>query len=273
MPGSGPQPTALAGAVSIAARCLALGLLLVVAACAAPRQQELSDDEILAIFERVAFRLDEQFVENAERNKTGYRLSKWREPVRYVTLGRSAPRYQAHVAKLARELSAVTGHPVLPAGTATANALVVFVEGGFEDAPVSQRKLFQMFFDNELEMRTFFERLSREALCFGAFTYGHGGQNEISAAVVLIPDNLAPREIPICIVQEIAQTMGVPNDDNTVRPSVFNDPGGATTLAEIDRIMLRLLYDERLEPGMAWEEAEPIARQILMDLRRKKATS
>jgi hypothetical protein len=67
--------------------------------------------------------------------------------------------------------------------------------------------------------------------------------------------------------------MGVPNDDNTVRPSVFNDPGGATTLAEIDRIMLRLLYDERLEPGMAWEEAEPIARQILMDLRRKKATS
>jgi hypothetical protein len=245
-------------------------LALALASCVTTRQETMSDDEILGVFQRVAFRLDEQFVENAARNKAGYRLSKWREPMRYVTIGRSAPRYEAAVAALARDLSEASGHPVVPATSGDANTLVVFLEGGFKDAPVKQRKLFRMFFDNDRQMRAFFQRLSREALCFGAFTYGHGGENEISAAVVLIPDNIGPREIPVCIVQEIAQTMGVPNDDNTVRPSAFNDPGDATALAEIDRIVLRLLYDDRLKPGMTWEEAEPIARKILWEMRRKQ---
>ena len=60
--------------------------------------------------------------------------------------------------------------------------------------------------------------------------------------------------------------MGLPNDDETVRPSLFNDDEEFALMTLHDELLLRILYDDRLEPGMSPEESMPIVRQIAREL-------
>jgi hypothetical protein len=68
-------------------------------------------------------------------------------------------------------------------------------------------------------------------------------------------------------VQQTAQVMGLMHDLDSDADSIFSDSGRQVDLTEGDRLMLRLLYDPRLEPGMGWTEAEPLARAALHELR------
>jgi hypothetical protein len=53
--------------------------------------------------------------------------------------------------------------------------------------------------------------------------------------------------------------------------SIFSDSGRDVDLTERDRLMVRLLYDARLKPGMGWAQAESLARAALRDLKRGRS--
>jgi Protein of unknown function (DUF2927) len=61
--------------------------------------------------------------------------------------------------------------------------------------------------------------------------------------------------------------MGLPNDDAAVRPSIFNDGKEFGVLTAHDELLLRILYDPRLEPGMTPATAMPLVRRIIAELR------
>ena len=61
-----------------------------------------------------------------------------------------------------------------------------------------------------------------------------------------------------CVHEEMAQAMGLPNDSPEARPSLFNDDLEFALLTEHDAILLRMLYDPRLRPGMTSAEARPL---------------
>lgn len=69
-----------------------------------------------------------------------------------------------------------------------------------------------------------------------------------------------------CLQEEIAQSLGLTNDSDRARPSIFNDDQEFAVVTEHDEMLLRLLYDPRLRTGMSADEAMPIAHQILNDL-------
>ena len=69
-----------------------------------------------------------------------------------------------------------------------------------------------------------------------------------------------------CLHEEIAQSLGLTNDSDRARPSIFNDDQEFAVVTEHDEMLLRLLYDPRLRTGMSAQEAMPIAREILDDL-------
>ena len=69
-----------------------------------------------------------------------------------------------------------------------------------------------------------------------------------------------------CLQEEITQSLGLTNDSDRARPSIFNDDQEFAVVTEHDEMLLRLLYDPRLRTGMSAEEAMPIAREILDDL-------
>lgn len=69
-----------------------------------------------------------------------------------------------------------------------------------------------------------------------------------------------------CIHEEIAQGLGLANDSPRARPSIFNDDEEFALLTRQDELLLKMLYDPRLKPGMTPAEALPIAETIASEL-------
>ena len=69
-----------------------------------------------------------------------------------------------------------------------------------------------------------------------------------------------------CLLEELTQSLGLPNDSNMMRPSIFSDMDHETTLSRTDEILLRTLYDPRMKAGTSPNDARAISRQIISEL-------
>ena len=67
----------------------------------------------------------------------------------------------------------------------------------------------------------------------------------------------------------MAQGLGLANDSLAARPSIFNDDEEFALLTPHDELLLRILYDPRMRPGMtpstATEQTEIIVRELLSE--------
>ncbi len=81
-------------------------------------------------------------------------------------------------------------------------------------------------------------------------------------AVTVIPSELPDLMRLMCIHEELAQALGLPNDSNAARPSIFNDDEEFALLTRQDELMLRILYSPALRPGMTQAEARPIVQTL-----------
>lgn len=93
-----------------------------------------------------------------------------------------------------------------------------------------------------------------------------GKLGHITAGLVAIRTDFGPVMLKSCVEEELAQIMGLPNDDKDVRPTIFNDDQEFAFLTDHDAYLLRALYDDRLKPGMSVDIAMPKVRQIMKDL-------
>jgi hypothetical protein len=70
-----------------------------------------------------------------------------------------------------------------------------------------------------------------------------------------------------CAYEEILQALGPINDDRTVPWSMFNDDVSMGFFDIYDQILLNLLYDPRIQPGMTKQEIRDVLPEILPDVR------
>lgn len=70
-----------------------------------------------------------------------------------------------------------------------------------------------------------------------------------------------------CAYEEILQALGPINDDNSVPWTMFNDDVSMGFFDAYDQILLNLLYDPRLRPGMTQQETRELLPKILPDVR------
>ena len=68
-----------------------------------------------------------------------------------------------------------------------------------------------------------------------------------------------------CFHEEIAQGLGLHNDNPAAHPSIFNDNDEFALLTEQDALLLRILYDPRLPAGIELHEAQPILKQLIIE--------
>ncbi|MCH9053451.1 MAG: DUF2927 domain-containing protein [Proteobacteria bacterium] len=213
----------------------------------------LTDERLIRDFDLVAFH-------NEHSSGIARYLRKWVIPIRiYLDSRAGDAREQRRLTKRhLRHLAKLTGHDISmveePAG---ANVIAVFEnEGGLS-------RVLQEYFPAAPEM----EALMNKSVCLGRYTAN--GRSEIVRAVVIIPpDKAAARgKLLHCIIEELTQTLGLPNDSDEVAPSIFNDRSQYRDLTGHDMILVRLLYDRRLYPGMERQEALRVARKILPQIR------
>ena len=65
-----------------------------------------------------------------------------------------------------------------------------------------------------------------------------------------------------CLHEEITQGLGLANDSPSARPSIFNDDEEFALLTPMDELMLKMLYNPLLTPGMTEAEARPIVDSL-----------
>ena len=69
-----------------------------------------------------------------------------------------------------------------------------------------------------------------------------------------------------CLLEELTQSLGLPNDSDDLRPSIFSDRDVLFAPSTTDEILIRTLYDPRMEPGMPRSVAREAARGIIAEM-------
>lgn len=98
-----------------------------------------------------------------------------------------------------------------------------------------------------------------------AFWYTAGGP-EIVRSLIFIDSDFGEVQVRRCLVQEVAQSLGLHNDIDDFDGTVFSSYSTRDSLSDADRLMLAILYDDRLRPGMTANQARPIVTEIVRGL-------
>lgn len=195
---------------------------------------------------------------------TASRLRRWDGPIRMsVEFGDTVPLAQrdqdmASVSAYAARLSRITGVPISVTDR-DPNFRVLFL--GEDDRRTYGPRLRELIPNIPESTLRAFVNLPRNQLCavIGIFA---PGQYNYTQAVALIRAEHPSLTRSACIHEELAQGMGLANDSPGARPSIFNDDEEFALLTRQDELLLKMLYDPRLQPGMEPSVAAPIARQI-----------
>jgi len=107
--------------------------------------------------------------------------------------------------------------------------------------------------------------IPRSTFCL-VLAFSRGNSSTYTNAVAVIRSEHPDRLRSSCVHEELAQGMGLANDSPAARPSIFNDDEEFAFLTQQDELMLRILYDRRLRPGMTEAEARPIVETIVAEL-------
>lgn len=192
---------------------------------------------------------------NHEYDSAKHGVRKWRVPIRVFIEHQVGDRalhtqlVQMHLTHLAE----ITGHDIQRVDTLLgANIHLVFTR--------------QSQWESEVErlMGPSVAKNIHGSVCMGKFVLN--AQHEIERAWVIIPVDQAKMhgKLVACVVEEITQVLGLPNDSEKVFPSIFNDKTPQDLLTGLDFILLKLLYSPSIRAGMTAAEAmQPL--QTLME--------
>lgn len=207
---------------------------------------------LLQAFEQVALRNEYQ---NAPQT-----VRKWQQPIKVwlahhtaQAITDSQKQSQQQLAWLhLQHLSKLTGVSMLPANQPNeANLTLVF-------------SLMQSWHQEVVQISgNPSTKPPSDAVCM--FGVSLDAKKAIKRAWVVIPVDHAQehRALLSCIVEELTQAMGLPNDSDQVYPSVFNDQTPETLLTGLDGLLLKMLYHPKLKVGMTAQQARPILQEIL----------
>lgn len=194
------------------------------------------------------------------RLESGSMLHRWEEPVRISTVfGAQVPDMQRGddreaVRRFASRLARVTGHPISYVDRAANFHVLVLTEEERRVSGPTLRRFIPGIRQQEIDI---IQNLNRASYCV-VVASDPADDGRLTRAVAIIRAELPPLLRLSCVHEEIAQGLGLANDSAEARPSIFNDDDEFGRLTTMDEMMLRMLYDPRLQPGMDATTAAPI---------------
>ena len=218
----------------------------------AAERTEFSNDEIKDGLFKTAFRAELQFGRHEER------IRKFDEPVRVFIDNRGAPARAADVAAIVRDIGARIDHldlAVTP-DRQEANLLVTLVPA--HDLAPTIRSRYGAAAAKKIQASLHPECLSGIAK---DRTY------RIRRAEVILPVDADEFRFYDCAYEELLQTLGLIDDDNSVPWTMFNDEVQMGFFDVYDQYLVNILYDPRIRPGMTKAEVEALLPQIFPTVR------
>ncbi len=228
-----------------------------------------SSDDLARNFEDIVFYNEYARGGGVTARGSSGRLSRWNVPVRInPEFGASVPqvtrdRDRALIDTYAARLSRLTSHSITT-GSLGANFHVFIV--GEDDRAFLLRRLVQLVPGISQAELDLFSDLPRSYYCLVAAVANSRAPNTYTRAIALIRAEHPDLMRRSCIHEEVAQGLGLTNDSPLARPSIFNDDDEFALLTNHDELLLTMLYDPRLQPGMTAEEARPFVHDIAVEL-------
>lgn len=187
------------------------------------------------------------------------RLVRWAKPIKvYVSSDSGDARLQKELLSVQiKHLANITGHPIeFDVPLSQSNIAIVFTQ-----YQQMRNKVSQYMGDPKK-----YEKALSEAICLGSFKNNRWG--EIFKGAIIIPVDYARQNARFldCIIEEITQLLGLPNDSDKVFPSIFNDNSIDAYLSPLDYILLKILYSPRLDAGMSTYQVKHQLDLVIQDL-------
>lgn len=216
------------------------------------QEKPFSNADLLQAFDIVAF--------GGEYSGKRYDVvRKWAQPVRIGIQGADHPAYlETYIDDVAKDLSKTTGHPIelyYASGKQKAGELA-------KDFDSKKVNVFVLYLDDQGVRDAVYKYFGRpkveneavlaEATCLANFKTR---KNEIVWAMIIFPKRHPESYHRACAVEEISQILGLPNDSDKIKQSIFNDTSRYMELTDFDRWLLRALYIPDIKPGTPRNDA------------------
>jgi hypothetical protein len=231
----------------IAAAALFLTAILAGAAVQARTAEEA--DKLTRFFDIVVFGSEVPGVAPAER------VRKWTVPIRYKIAGTGVAEWRPVIQRHMATLTGLTGIAYQEIGPKDAgeNLIIMLVpRAKMEEAGALVEK-------DSAKLRAVLSQTRG-----GCYFLSYSKEDRIVYAAVVANVEGPKPMLEKCLLEEMTQMMGLPNDSNEVSPSVFNDSERQMTLSPGDVAMVRALYDPALKPGTPRAEALAFVRKLFL---------
>ncbi len=224
--------------------------------CLSINAPALSNDPAPTIDTLVRFFDTVVFGNEMEPDKASKTLARWSSPIIYALEGAPSPE---HIKTLGQQFNTVTTLTDIKFQLAaetdrsgTENMTVLFVPSR-EMALIKFKGISQ----------DLIKKVSSRHTCY--FLYAKSSPQSINRSFIIVNNGLDIKAMEHCLLEEITQSMGLPNDTNMLRPSLFSDSDQLNALSRNDEIILRTLYDNRLTVGLARSQSLLQAEIIISD--------
>jgi hypothetical protein len=164
---------------------------------------------------------------------------------------RYAPVVQGHLRTL-QKLTSLKFQEVDARSPAQGISLVFVKRADMDKLPVPE------------EYRAVMKKAAANANCY--FLSWKKPESRIVKALIAVNVERDPALISSCLLEELTQSLGLPNDSNVMRPSIFSDSDTLFELSLHDAILVRTLYDPRMKAGLIRENALAVAETIISEL-------
>lgn len=175
-------------------------------------------------------------------------LVKWQRPIKIWVKHKVGDQalhdelVNAHI----KHLQQVTNHPIsLVPGREQANVIWIF----------TRELLWQQDISQEIGKDAL--KHMHGVICTASYRTSTITKEIVQATIIIpVDQSRAHGKLLACIVEEITQIMGLPNDSQLAYPSIFNDHSPDDLLSPLDVILLKLLYEPSLKSGMTKTQVE-----------------
>jgi hypothetical protein len=213
----------------------------------ASERTTFSEDEIKDGFFKTAFRAELQFGRQNER------IRKFDEPVRVFIVNRGPTDRSADVAAIVKDIHARVNHLDLATTTdrKSANLVVMLVRA--RDFVRTIRSRYGADAAEEIQH-------SLHPQCLSGIAKDRNYR--IRRAEVILPVDAGEFQFYDCAYEELLQSLGLINDDNSVPWTMFNDDVQMGFFDVYDQYLVNMLYDPRVRPGMTKDEVNALLPDI-----------
>lgn len=223
---------------------------LMISVSARAANDSFSTEELLRGFEKTVFGL-----EYRSWSWRPYLVKKFTQPVTFYVHNLSRRDRTRVVHRFVREIDRrIGGLETSITNDPTAANFEVFVVDRAQYVSVVQRDIYKN------------DRAKVPGRCLVRVVSGRKGIKRSSAVIVSDEGEFLFKR---CLVEEILQGLGPMNDHQDLTHSVFNDASRHSRFTVFDQIILNMLYDPRIRPGMSMKQTKPILPLVVRDARRR----